>query len=111
MASRLEASENLDGMSNQVKLETGRRFCPARPFYEAGNSLITFATEAHGPIDGGSFSNLVLPFFADLGEIVGPDVGSAAAVGAMDDHDITAGQIDALVGTGEGRVVPLGDLA
>ena len=43
---------------------------------------------ADGPIDRGALADFVLPVIADFGEIVGPNIGGAAAVGAVNDDDV-----------------------
>ena len=50
------------------------------------------------------------PIRAGLGEKVGPDVGGAAAIGAVNDDDVVAGELYAGIGLGDLRIVPLGDL-
>src|SRR5712664_373211 len=77
----------------------------------ASYAFVAFAAEAHGPVDGRAVADLGLPLVAELRKIVGPDVGSAAAVRAMHDDDVVCGKIYALVDAGDGRVLPLGYFA
>src|SRR5229473_4194827 len=77
----------------------------------AGDPFVTFAADSHGPVDGRAPADLGLPLIAYTGKIVGPDVGGAAAFGAVHDNDLLGGKLDAFVGDGDGGVIPLGDFA
>src|SRR5260370_36711989 len=77
----------------------------------AGDAFVAFAAEADGPGDGRALADLGLPLVADLRKIVGPDVGSAAAVRAVHDDDVVCGKIYTLVGAGDDRVIPFGYFA
>jgi len=57
------------------------------------NTLVALAAHAGGPVDRGSRAGAELPFGAYFAQIVGEDEGGAAAVGAMDDGDLIAGEI------------------
>ena len=37
-------------------------------------------------------ADLLFPFRADLAQVIGPDIGRAAAIRTMDDHDFLIGQ-------------------
>ncbi len=54
----------------------------------AGDAFIALGAEAGGPFDGGIGADLGLPVRADLAQVIGEDVGGAAAIGAMDDDDV-----------------------
>ncbi len=73
-------------------------------------ALVAFAAKTDRPIDRGSAADFRFPFLADLGQIVGPDVGGAAAVGTVDHNNVSGRQFDTGVGFHQFRIVPFGDL-
>ena len=68
-----------------------------RLLHQTGNAFVALAAEAHGPVHRRALAHFVLPVVAGLGKEIGPDVGGAAAIGAMHDDDIGAGKLDALI--------------
>src|SRR5438067_13913996 len=77
----------------------------------AGNAFIAFAAETHRPPHAGSFAGSVAPLRAYFGEIVGPDVDRAAAVGAMHDDNRLARKLNFGICLSDSGIVPVGDLA
>ena len=77
----------------------------------AGDALVAFAAESDRPIDGGSAADFRFPLLADFGQIVGPNVGGAAAIGTVDHDDVGGRQFHARVGFHQFRIVPFRDLA
>src|SRR5208282_248438 len=76
-----------------------------------GYTLVAFAAHPNRPLDRCSLPDGVAPIFTDLGEIVGENEGSSAAVGAVDHDDRLVRKIDAGIGLRNGRVVPLLNLS
>ena len=78
--------------------------------HQARNPFVSLAAEADGPVYGGGGANLRLPLGANLRQKIGEDVGGAAAVGAVNDNDVVAGQLDPRIRLGDFGIVPLCDL-
>src|SRR5262249_37188336 len=78
---------------------------------QATHAFVALASQTHRPVDRSTFADLIFPIAADLGEIVGPNVGGAAAVGAVNDDDVIGRKIDAFVSARNGWVIPFGDAA
>jgi hypothetical protein len=76
-----------------------------------GDTWVAVGGVADRPFQAAAGADIGGPGGTDLGEVVAEDVGGAAAVGAVHDVDVDAGQVRAGVEGGDGRVVPLGDLA
>src|SRR5207247_5444373 len=76
-----------------------------------GDTFVAPATETHGPVHRGAFTNLLRPLRTDLGEVVGPDERRARAVGPMHDDDVLVRQGDAGIDARLAGRIPLGDLA
>ena len=77
----------------------------------SGDAFVAFATEAGRPAHRGVVADLRFPFRADLAQVIGEDVGRAAAVGAMHHDDVCIGQVHAGIHRRDLRVVPFRDLA
>src|SRR6516162_2501540 len=77
----------------------------------AGNAFAPLAAETDRPIDRSAFAHLVLPLRADFREIVGPTIGGAASVRAVDNDDVLGGKLNAFVRLSNQRIVPLRYLA
>ncbi len=76
-----------------------------------GHALVPRLGAADRPLHRRRGAYLVLPVLAHLAQVIGEDVGAAAALRAVDDLDRLVGQVDAGVQLLDGRVVPAGDLA
>ena len=76
-----------------------------------GHAFVALAAQSHGPVHRSALADLALPFVADLGEVIGPDVRRPAAIGAVDDHDVIRRQIHALIRARDRRVIPLRDFS
>ena len=78
----------------------------------ARHALVAFSADAAtGPLDGRVAADLIFPFRADLGEVIGEDIGRTATVGTMHDDDGLVRELDVRVGLGDRRVIPIRDLA
>src|SRR5690606_24076331 len=75
------------------------------------HALVAFAADAVGPLHRLALADGLLPERADLAQVVGEVEGGAGTVGALDQVDLGGGQCDAGVDRGDGRVVPVPDLA
>src|SRR5580692_461647 len=80
---------------------------------QSGHTFIAFAAQADRPIRRRSFAYFVLPFIADLRQIIRPDVRRAAAVRAVNHYDVVVfGRKGyTLIRIDDYRVIPLGNLA
>src|SRR5262249_53330188 len=48
----------------------------------AGDAFVALSAFARGPVDRGGHAHLGLPLRANLGKVIDPDIGGAAAIGA-----------------------------
>src|SRR5580692_2450729 len=80
---------------------------------QSGHAFIAFAAQADRPIRRRSFAYFILPFIADLRQVIRPDVRCAAAIRTVYHHDIVIlrGEVYALVRISDCRIIPLRDLA
>src|SRR5207244_5433087 len=90
---------------NQLDIADAAR----RLLHRRGDAFVALASEAYRPVDRGALADLLLPFGADLGEVVGKDETGARPVGPVNHYDILVRQLDAFVERGEAGVAPLGD--
>ena len=81
------------------------------PLHVRRDAFVALAAHAFGPRHRGAGADLLLPFRADLRQVVGPDERRARAVRATDDRDQLVGQLDARIEIGDRLLVPLLDLA
>ena len=82
-----------------------------QPLHERGHAFVTLAAGPSRPVHGRAFANLGLPLSVLLGQVVGEEEGRARAVSAAHHGDVAVGQLHARVQCGDGRVVPLLQLA
>src|SRR5262249_22926922 len=80
------------------------------PTHLRGHARAALHAPATGPPDRHAHTDLLLPRWADLAEVLRPQVGTAAAVRAVEDRNVPVGQFHARVQALQGRVVPLPDL-
>src|SRR5205807_1680441 len=81
------------------------------PLHVRSDALIALAAHAFRPGDRGAGANLLFPFGADLGKVIGPDEGRARAVRAAHHGDRIGRQLEARIQVGNRLVVPVLDLA
>lgn len=78
---------------------------------EPGDLVIADRRQANGPRNELARADAGFPFRADLRQVVREHVGRAARILAVHDRDLAVGKLDRRVEGGQGRVVPLLDLA
>src|SRR5207244_10384058 len=75
----------------------------------AGHTFIALATDASGPVYRGICAHLRLPFWTDFAQVVCPNVGRPAAIGAVDNHNLLIWQRDSWVQRRDLWVIPFLD--
>src|SRR5207302_5689292 len=70
------------------------------------DALVAAGAHARRPLDGLAHADLGLPVRADLGQVVRERIAGAGAVGAVNDRDRGAGQVDAGVQGPDPWIVP-----
>jgi len=89
------------------ELSIADRIC--RVFHHLNNTVVTFTGMPDRPDHGNPGTNSLIPVRTNLGEIVRPNIGGAARVLPMDNHNITARQRDIRIGFSKLGVVSFGD--
>src|SRR5690606_29925054 len=75
------------------------------------DALVALAADTDRPLDRGAFADGILPFRADLGQVVGEVERRARSIRAVHDGDLRVRQREVAVQGSYGRLVPVRDLA
>src|SRR4030043_386893 len=75
-------------------------------FHQTCNARIALSTQACWPVQGRSCSNLLLPFSADLAQVITEDEGCATPVGPVNHRHIHVRELDSRIDVGEASVIP-----
>src|SRR5271167_1697732 len=78
---------------------------------QPSHAFIAFSAETNRPVHGSAFAYLAFPLVADLGEVIGPNVGCAATIRTMNHDDVVPRKIYALVRAGDCRIIPFGNFS
>ena len=84
---------------------------PGQLANRTGDAFIALAAQPLGQFTDVPAPTSALPFRADFGEVVRPDEGRAATVGAVHNDDFLVGQLHIRIGLCNRRITPVGNAA